>query len=183
MTTPRPSPSSRPALPEGRFRAFVASGRIWPWVPGLLLVGLIGSQLAILGSALDDPTFATEDDYYRKAVDWDAHMARERQSIALGWSATARISDSTPLGSAVSVRLLDARGSALTAAQVHAVAFHNARAAHPLRLELRESEPGEYAADLGAAKPGLWELRLAATHGSDSFETTLRFEVPGRGST
>jgi nitrogen fixation protein FixH len=182
MTTPHSTPSPQSALPDGRLRAFIASGRIWPWVPGLLLVGLLGTQLTILGSALDDPTFATEDDYYRKAVDWDAHMQRERQSLALGWRASARVLGSPSAGSTVSISLLDAHGNPLSSARVHGTAFHNARAAHPLALELTESQPGEYAADLGVARPGLWELRLSVALGSDSYETTLRFDVPGRGS-
>jgi nitrogen fixation protein FixH len=181
MTTPHPvpPPSGVPPRPLG---AFIVSGRIWAWVPGLLLAGLLGTQLFVLRSALDDPTFATEDDYYRKAVDWDAHMARERQSVALGWLATAQVTAAPGARRALAVRLRDARGGAISSAQVHAVAFHNARAAHPIALELGESAPGEYGADLGVARPGLWELRLSASRGGDSFETTLRFEVPA-GST
>jgi nitrogen fixation protein FixH len=177
MTPPHPVPLPSTGAPSP-LRAFIASGRIWAWVPGLLLAGLLGTQLLVLSSVLDDPTFATEGDYYRKAVDWDAHMARERQSLALGWLATAQVTPSAESRSAVSVRLRDARGNAVSLAQVHAIAFHNARAAHPLELQLGESTPGEYGADLGVARPGLWELRLSASRGGDSYEATLRFEVP-----
>jgi nitrogen fixation protein FixH len=176
MTTQHPAPSAI-AIPP-RLGAFMASGRIWAWVPALLLGGLLGTQLFVLRSALDDPSFSTEEDYYRKAVDWDTHMTRERQSLALGWLATAQVSASPGARSALSVRLRDAHDAAVSLAGVRAVAFHNARAAHPLALALVESKPGEYGADLGAARPGLWELRLSVTRGADSYETTVRFEVP-----
>lgn len=162
----RASPSRRPA-----------AVRLWPWVPALLLGALIGTQLTVLASALDDPTFATEDDYYRKAVDWDAHMARQRQSQALGWTARTRVDAPAPGGRGVSIELLDARGARVNGARVQAVAFPNVRAARPLEIALAETAPGVYHADLAAARAGLWELRLSATRGSDAYETTLRFEL------
>jgi nitrogen fixation protein FixH len=155
---------------------FTAS-RLWPWVPALLLTTLIGVQMTVLASVLDDPTFATEPDYYRKAVDWDARMARERQSQALGWTARARAEARSPNVSQLTVRLVDAQGMAVSGARVHASAFHNARSAHARELMLVEVSPGVYGADLGSSRPGVWELRLAAQRGPDSYETTLRFEL------
>lgn len=154
-------------------------GRLWPWIPALLLGSLIGTQMTVLAFVLDDPTFSTEEDYYRKAVDWDTRMLRERQSQALGW--TERLSVvSTPRHS-VSLQLQDARGQAVSNARVNGVAFHNARASQPRVLALDEVSPGLYHAELGPARPGVWELRLRATRGSDRYETTRRFEVLSEG--
>jgi nitrogen fixation protein FixH len=153
------------------------AARLWPWVPALLLASLIGTQITVLASALDDPTFSTEDDYYRKAVDWDAHMARQRQSQALGWTAQTRIDAFGAGDRAVSIELRDARGAVVSGARARAVAFANTRASRPLELALEEQSPGVYHAMLGAARTGLWELRLSATRGVDAYETTLRFEL------
>ena len=153
------------------------SGGIWPWVPALLLATLIGTQMTVLVSVLDDPTFATEPDYYRKAVDWDARMARQRQSRALGWAARASVESPSPDARELMVHLVDARGLGVSGARLRATALHNARAASPLELAPREVSPGVYRADLGPARPGLWELRLAAQRGEDSYDTTLRFEL------
>jgi nitrogen fixation protein FixH len=160
----------------GRPRRLQAA-RLWPWVPALLLTALIGTQMTVLASALDDPSFATEDDYYRKAVNWDAHMARQRQSQALGWMAQAHVGEAAAGVHELSIRLLDARGVAVSGAQLHGVAFPNARAARPIELALEEGAAGEYHAPLTAARAGVWELRLNAMRGHESYEATLRFEL------
>jgi hypothetical protein len=77
------------------------------------------------------------------------------------------------------VRLADARGAALQGALLRASAFHVAHSARPLELALREAEPGVYLADLGRARPGLWEVRLSASRGGDEYESTLRIDVTG----
>jgi nitrogen fixation protein FixH len=161
------------ALAPPRFQA----ARLWPWVPALLLVSLIGTQLTVLASVLDDPTFATEGDYYRKAVDWDAHMARQRQSQALGWTARVRTGEPEAAGRAVAVTLVDARGEAVRGARAHGIAFPNTRAAQPRELIFEEAAPGVYRVLMPAERAGLWELRLSAARGSDAYEATLRFEL------
>jgi nitrogen fixation protein FixH len=173
-TSPDTSSSPRPA----------PTGRRWAWVPALLLVSLIGTQLGVVAAVLDDPTFSTEPDYYRKAVDWDAHMARARKSQALGWQARARVEPALGAAgarSSLALTFTGPRGEPITGARVSAVAFHNAHAAQPLALELREALPGEYRAELGAARPGLWELRLTAARGAETFEMSSRTEVAAPG--
>ena len=157
--------------PSARF----AAARLWAWLPALLLASLIGAQVTVLAFVLDDPTFATEEDYYRKAVDWDARMARERQSQAMGW--TAQLSVESTRQHPVTLQLRDARGHAVSNARVTGVAFHNARAADPILVALNEVSPGVYQFKLGAVRAGLWELRLRATRARDSYETTHRFEL------
>jgi len=180
MTTHLSSPSLGAATTARigpiRRRRFVAA-RLWPWVPAMLLVGLVGTQLTVLASVLDDPTFATEGDYYRKAVDWDAHMARQRRSQALGWTARARTAESGSASLQLVVEIADARGVAISGARAHGVAFPNVRADRPLELALEEATPGVYRATLPMPRAGLWELRLLATRGADAYETTLRFDL------
>jgi nitrogen fixation protein FixH len=143
----------------------------------LLLVSLIGTQLIVLSSVLDDPTFSTEPDYYRKALDWDAQQARARQSQALEWTAHASVDGGTAAVRAVSVSITDARRSPIHGAVVRATAFPNARAAQARELTFREASPGVYRAELGPARPGIWELRCSATRGEQHFESTLRLEL------
>jgi nitrogen fixation protein FixH len=166
----------RPAPGPGRSRRGAGP---WPWVPALLLGTLIGVQLLVVSATIDDPTFSSEQDYYRKAVDWDAHMARLRASRALGWSAHVSVEQAASPGArTLSLRFEDAAGAPLSGAALEAVAFHNARAASPRALDWREVAPGLYHAELAPARPGLWELRLSAARGADRYEATLRFEAP-----
>ena len=170
ISAPTATPSATRARASTRW-----AGR-WAWAPAGLLVALIGTQLGVLATVLDDPTFSTEPDYYRKAVDWDAQMAQARDSRALGWSTSVRIlPEASP--PQLELSLSGPHGEPLTGARIHALAFFNARAARPLQLELKEVSPGDYRADFGARHPGLWEVRVEAARGTERYQATLRLEV------
>jgi nitrogen fixation protein FixH len=157
-----------------------ARGRVWAWVPALLLGGLLGTQLIVLRNVLDDPSVALEPDYYRKAVAWDEQRALERRSAALGWQAAISLVPGEQAGATrLRVQLTDSAGNALSGASLTAQAFANARAGRVLSLSWLESTPGVYQSELGHAQPGLWELRLQATRGSDVFQHTSRHMVQG----
>jgi nitrogen fixation protein FixH len=150
-------------------------GRLWAWAPALLLGGLLGTQMIVLRNVLDDPSVALEPDYYRKAVAWDEQRAQERRSTALGWHAAITVEPAQhPGATRLRVQLTDAAGGALSGATLTAQAFANARAGSVLSLRWTESAPGHYETELVPARPGLWELRLQATRGSDTFLHTSR---------
>lgn len=159
------------------------AARFWACVPALLLVSLIGAQLLVLSRVLHDPAFATEEDYYRKAVDWDAQRARQRQSDALGWQALLSTDSSLEARlTRVRARLTDASGNALTGLRVSALGFHNARSAQTADAALKEVSRGDYAAELPSLRPGVWEFRLRAARGDDVHEQVFRLEVDAGGA-
>lgn len=160
------------------------SARLWPWVPALLLGGLLGTQLIVLVPALDDPGFAIEPDYYRKATAWDAEQASLRQSRELGWHSELDVTLGAPgRGQTITLKLYDRAGEPLRGAQVSLRAFHNARAGRVFDVALTEVASGVYAGKSDGARPGLWELRVQAQRGADVYRETLRRElVPERGT-
>lgn len=177
------SPSSRGAVteregaPVGELRGTPPRvGRLWAWAPALLLGGLLGAQLIVLTRVLHDPSFALEPDYYQKAVSWDEERARERQSRALGFQATASVRAAAS-GATLLLWLVNAQGEPVTGARLNVTAFHNARAAEVFTLSAREVSPGEYVAELGSSRPGAWELRVTARRAEEYFERTLRVEL------
>lgn len=159
-----------------KLSALFTGGRIWAWVPVLLLGGLLGTQLTVLHYVLEDPSFALETDYYRKAVSWDAQRELERQSAALGWQAQLQASPKGP-GTQLRLQLKDAEGAALTGASARVQAFANARAARQFEVRFVEIAPGTYEAELPSAASGLWEFRLQATRGTAHFASTVRLDV------
>jgi len=179
IPSPATSPSTTPLAGHGAPPTERWPSR-WAWAPAALLVALIGTQISVLAAVLDDPTFSTEPDYYRKAVDWDAHMARTRESEALGWSTRARLERAAPgasRASALTIAISDRQGQPVAGARLQAVAFFNARAGRPLALRPTEVAPGEYRTDLDAHHAGVWELRLTAERSSERYETSLRLEL------
>ena len=151
----------------------------WYWPVGLaaLLVGSAAANIALVFITSRDASFAVEPNYYAKALAWDERMAEQRRSDALGWSVTLRVEPAgTPGRMRVTARLVDSSEKSIEGARIEAEAFHNARAQRILTTTFAPA--GEaYAAEIGMDRPGLWEFRLRATRGADTFVATVVAEV------
>ena len=160
------------------------AGRVWAWVPALLL----GATLLGLGTlayiAIDDPHFALEPNYYDKAVHWDTARAEARENEVLG----LKIALSAPLVVAADGRLDIAlsvqtrRDLPLSGAVLELEAFPNAYASRVQHISLRETAPGAYAGALSQAVRGLWELRIVVKQGSLRYSRVLRVDVTKAGA-
>lgn len=157
------------------------SGRHWPLLLALLLVSGVLANVYFMTRAVSDPSFAVEPDYYQKAVAWDAHQAQARENAALGWSLALTVAAADPgTGRARLVAaLLDREGRRLPGLTVGLTAFHNARAAQVLTATLTETPEHAYAADVAVVRPGLWEFRLSATRGEETFTAVVDQDAPG----
>jgi nitrogen fixation protein FixH len=156
------------------------SGLGWPIGVATILAATVAANVVVMRIASDDPSFAVEPDYYRKAVHFDSTMAQERQNLSLGWGFDAAI-DSIGDGrrTRLAVRLRDASASPLPGARVAVMARFNARANDTLTAILREEQPGTYVTTLPIAHPGEWEVRVDATHGSQRFSSRTRVTAVG----
>ncbi|MEL6544011.1 MAG: FixH family protein [Myxococcota bacterium] len=65
-----------------------ANGNHWPWLLAGLLLSGVAMNIAMVLRASNDPSFAVEEDYYQKAVNWDEYREQLRKSEALGWQFT-----------------------------------------------------------------------------------------------
>lgn len=145
----------------------------WP----LFIVGLLAAQI-LLGvfffwQATSDPSFAVEEDYYQKAVEWDSKMAQDRANTKLGWNAQVTVGPGDP--TTLAVILLDSHGEPISGVQVSIETFHNVRAGDILRAVLSETaSPGTYSADLPMTRPGIWEVRITAVRAGATFTHTAR---------
>ncbi|MBI1373289.1 MAG: hypothetical protein GC159_11200 [Phycisphaera sp.] len=171
--------SATPAPPA---TTAVRPPRRWVW-PAIVL-GLLASHVtlcvSVMAIANSDPSVAIVDDYHDKALHWDDHMAEVRRSAALGWSAEATVGDTRDALSrrTLTLTLRDASGAPIEHAAVEAVAFADVRANDRLTLTLHAtSDPGVYAVPLDARRAGLWELRVTARRGADTFTTSLQLSI------
>lgn len=148
----------------------------WALVP----VGILGAGLLGLGTlafvAGSDPSFALESDYYQKAVRWDEQQAQLAENARLGWQLELRVA---PGGAKLVAEIARRDGAPVSEAKVVAEAFANARAADVRTLRFSESAPGTYEAELGRARPGLWELRFTVERGAERFTHVARPMLPG----
>lgn len=165
-----------------------ASGRrtrFWP----LLVIGLLSGQLlvcsAIIYFANADPSMAVEPQYYEKALAWNHEAAQRERNRRLGWRVKALLESSASAGAFdICLTLHDPRDQPIRGATVGVTAFPHLRSRERRSIALQEQADGTYIATLPAARPGLWELRVRASRGSDEFSETLTVEArAARGAT
>jgi len=151
----------------------------WPWIVGGLMAVVVGANLILLYVATSDPSFAVEENYYQKGLDWDSKRAQDRRNAELGWSleldvARTRSPDGTIV---VTARLIDDEGRPISDASIHLETFHNARAAYILEGDLEVNGEGSYSVTLPMRRPGLWEFRFEVTRAGHRFTHTAVEEL------
>jgi nitrogen fixation protein FixH len=149
---------------------------VWPYVPVVMLVAMVGGLLVMAGIAADDPAFAVERDYYAKAVAWDAEREQQRQNQRLGWKLDVETRSQGGGEIELVARLVDGNGQEVDRALLDVEAFHNARAARVLVARLDERDDGYFTA-LPMTRAGIWELRFTARRGADTFTSVVRAEL------
>lgn len=153
-------------------------GWYWPWLVTAALLFTVGVNVVMVFAATSDRNGSVvEPDYYRKAVDWDATMARRAASDRLGWTAQAALAGTAGDSATLVVRVADRDGAPVASARFTAELIHNLAAARPLRVTLAERDAGRYEARVPVAHAGQWEVRLEARRDADRFLATLRPEL------
>ena len=159
-------------------------GWYWPWLLGTALLGIVAVNVTMLFVANSDANGSVvEPDYYRKAVQWDSTMAHRAASDRLRWTAAVslsagdRVPGQTARTATLRVTLADSAGTGATGAVVRAVLIHNADAARPIEVALRDRGDGRYVAELRLTQTGLWEVRLTAERGSERFSVVVRTDL------
>ncbi len=156
--------------------------RIWPAIIIAVLVVDVAVGFVMMRVAADDPHAAIEPDYYHKAVTWDSTLAQSQRNRALGWTLEASLGAISPRHEApLTLRLSDASGEAVTGATLQVQAMQVAHAGEIVHATLTAAGDGGYVADLPMTRPGLWELRIVATRGSDRFTADLRLDASTTG--
>lgn len=150
----------------------------WPIGMGVILAITVAVNIAVMFVAKDDPSFAVEQDYYRKAVAWDSSMAQERHNQQLGWRVEPVLERYSPQGGAVlHVRVADSTGAAISNATVQVAALYNARASDVFEATLQRASDDTYTAHLPVTHTGQWELRFTIVRGADRFTAVSRVEA------
>lgn len=154
-------------------------GGYWPWLLGALMALVVGANLVLIYVATSDPSFAVEEDYYRKAQAWDEKRAQDRRNDQLGWTLDLEVArERSPDGSVgLTAVLRGPDGQKITDASIRLATFHNARAANILRTELQRAPDGGYRASLPMRRPGLWEFRFEVSRGGERFTYTTMQEL------
>ena len=171
---------STPPVPRGTgARGDSRRGILWPVAVAAILLLTVSANVAVYALANDDPSFAVEPDYYRRALRWDDEMAQARANAALGWRLAPALGPMGETGAALVARLADSAGAALEGATVKVRGAHTGRASDVLSATLAASPdaPGAYAAVLPVRRAGQWELRFDVRWRGQHFTATRRVEA------
>lgn len=152
----------------------------WPFVIAGALALHVVASLVVVYVATSNPSYAVEEDYYQKALQWDARRAQDRVNADLGWALEARARPPMSRGGdpTLEVRLADSAGAPVEDAAVALEAFHNARSDDIIRTRLEAVGGGLYRAAVPMRRNGRWELRFTVERGGEHFthrETTHLF--------
>ena len=153
-------------------------GSWWPIAITAVLATTVAANIWVMRVASDDPSFAIEPDYYRKAIEWDSTLAQARQDSILGWRLTPELQVVRATGKArLSATLTDSTGVPISGAVVRVSALPVARANEVHEVTLAAAGAGEYAAQLDSLREGRWELRFDVRAGSVRFTEVARVEA------
>lgn len=159
--------------PENKKKAI-----FWMLFPVLLLVTSVSGWLFMVSIAVDDPGFAVEPDYYKKAANYDAVIDQRVENSRLGYRlAVESFAISGPGEARLVLRAEDRLGVSLADAAVAVIAMPIARAFDVQELSLQRAEDGSFEATLLRPRAGLWEMRVTVEHGGRVFTEVLRPEL------
>jgi nitrogen fixation protein FixH len=155
-----------------------AAGKAWALAPVVMIASMLGGLGYMAHLATDDPSFAVEKDYYKKAIDWDSTQAQAATNARLGWSIDLSVEPRDQQLSLV-VHAKDSHGAPLRNANVRVEAFANARASHVVKADLQPQTDGALAASIPLVRPGLWEFRFVVESAGQRFTEVVRRDVGG----
>lgn len=153
------------------------------------IVGFFALQAGLWSFALtyvtNDPSHAVVEDYDRLALNWDEQRAKIDASAALGWHLEVDVQAGQPsqphAPGTIRVTLKDRDRRAVSADQVMATVFHQAKASQRQTVELTETEPGLYVGHAALERAGKWRVRIDASRGEHAYfaSKTQTLSPPG----
>lgn len=125
-------------------------------------------------------SFSGEDEQkpYLQGVEFNDTLARRALQRELGWHATMAASR-LPSGQVrIAVRLADAHGAPEIRPRLTGELRHPANENRDRPLDLKETAPGLYQADLANVGPGSWDVLVSSAAKDAPFEAVRRVWVP-----
>jgi len=170
-----------PALPQpARSRARLP----WALVPVALLLSSAVGVGSMAFVAARDPHFATEPDYYQKAIRWDRTQAQAATNQRLGYTLKlpAKLAADHLGQVTIELALGDRQGRPVSGAQLGARAFANAYSGEFVGMQFTEAAPGVYRALISVRHNGQWVFGITGSAGGEHFTAELRSDLVSGGA-
>jgi hypothetical protein len=156
----------------------------WALVPVALLVSSalgVGSMALV---AIRDPHFATEPDYFQKAIGWERTQAQAAVNQRLGYllTAPATLAIDEQGNATMELALRDRLGQPVSGARLVGNAFANAYSGATVSLVFEERRAGHYLTKLRVAHSGQWVFQISGVAGDERFTADIRADLLPGGS-
>jgi len=152
-----------------------------PWVLGMLLflVTFLTANAIFIYLAFKSPPNLVVEDFYERGEHYiEAHKLAEKQK-ALGWTGLIMAPANTRVNQhqLYEVLLQGKHSAALILDSVTLHAYRPSDARADFSVEMVNSKPGMYGADVSFSLPGIWDVIIVATQGEHEFLVTKRFSI------
>lgn len=150
-------------------------GWYWPYAIGLFLGVVAICDFTMIYVISTHRSFAVEEDYYDKGMEWDKKKKQEQQNELLGWKVEPRLSVTSDVGkrgTQLELELVDKDGRPIEGALVEARCFHYAWPKRVFSGQCVANAPGSYRAFYPSAKLGKWHVELEITYEGDKYVAT-----------
>jgi hypothetical protein len=129
--------------------------------------------------AVRDPHFATEPDYYQKAISWDQTQAQAATNQRLGYvlQLPAVVRFDRQGHATLDLTLKDALGQPVSGARLAGETFANAYSGKVVGLVFEEQSAGHYRAKVTVHQRGQWVFRVVGNAGGERFTADLRADL------
>ncbi len=149
------------------------------WVPWAF-VAFFAVIFAVLGGmvwlSLDGYTGLVTEQAYNKGLAYNKTIAAAQKQEALGWTGEITASPS-PEGAAVSFLLRDSSGKPLDGAAAKLWMIRPTQAGFDVVSDLKPLGGGKYAAQVALPLRGLWDAKVSAVVGAESYQIARRLVV------
>ena len=147
-------------------------GFIWPVVIVSALAIHVVASLIVVFIATSDPSYAVEENYYQKAINWDEKRAQDRDNESLGWNFEFSVTPPESAGeqARVEITLDDREGLPLNGATVSIETFYNPLSGDILRAQFPVTDvSGSSSITLPMRHNGRWEVRFTVEREGETF--------------
>lgn len=157
----------------------IKSQFFWLSLIGLIVcVDFVAFGYLIARSSTDE-SFAVEENYYEIGLEWDAHMAQERENARLGWRVEVSVGDIGHEDRSLNLRVTDREGAPIPGARLRADAFANRKASEKHERTCVTDSQGLCEIRVPETVGGIWDVRLRVVDADGQvFTNTARVYLP-----
>jgi nitrogen fixation protein FixH len=150
--------------------------RIWPLIVVVILALTVGANIWVAVIASADPSFAIEENYYARAVQFDLQRAQEARSDRLRWGVELIAGPASAEGTMLTATLRDSTGVPVRDATVRVRVRRVARSQQAAPADLAPAGDA-YSAVVPMDAAGLWDVEVEARRGPARFVTQQRLDL------